>query len=219
MATQRTTSAGRTSTSTRSPKSTANPWYELRRSTIQGRGAFAKKLIPEGTQIVEYTGQLIDAKEADRRYDDATMRRHHTFLFALENGKVIDAAVGGSDARFLNHSCAPNCEAIEDEEEGRIFIEALRSIEKDEELVYDYSYARTKDTTPEDEAFYACRCGAPTCRGTILVAEKKKSKPTQAKSKSTANGTSKSKSNGAPPSKSKASPKSKSKSKSKSTRA
>jgi hypothetical protein len=146
--------------------------FAIRRSSIQGRGAFATRPIRKGSRIIEYTGERIDQDEADRRYDDGRMQRHHTFLFALDDGSTIDGADGGNESRFINHSCAPNCAAYE--ENGRIFIEALRGIAEGEELAYDYSYARTKDTTKEDEELYACRCGAPTCRGSILVAPKKR---------------------------------------------
>jgi uncharacterized protein len=139
---------------------------EVRESPIQGRGVFALRLIPAGTRIIEYTGEVISDEEADRRYDDGGMLRHHTFLFSLEDGRCIDAAVGGNDARFINHSCAPNCQALE--AHSRIWIEALRPIEGGEELTYDYAYARSEC----DEALwalYVCRCGAPECRGTILA--------------------------------------------------
>ena len=139
--------------------------------------------IRKGTKIIEYVGERISQKEADRRYDDASMKRHHTFLFALDNGKVIDAAVGGNDARFINHSCDPNCQAIETR--SRIFIEALRDIAKGEELFYDYAYERTEATTPEDEELYRCLCGSPKCRGSILAPEKPKRKAaSKAKGKS-----------------------------------
>ena len=135
--------------------------------------------IRRGTRIIEYTGEVIDDEEADNRYDDETMRRHHTFLFAVAKDVVIDGAVGGSDASYINHSCEPNCEAVI--EDQRIFIEALRTIEPGEELVYDYQYER--DGAPDEswETLYACECGAPTCRGTILAPVKKKRKPRRAK--------------------------------------
>ena len=141
--------------------------FELRRSAIQGRGAFATRRIRPGARVIEYVGEHISRDEGDRRYDDEHMGRHHTFLFALEDGSVIDAAVGGNDARFINHSCDPNCIAVE--EDGRIFIEALRNIQPGAELTYDYAYERTGDHTDEDEALYVCRCGAKNCRGTILA--------------------------------------------------
>jgi SET domain-containing protein len=161
------------------PRTSSLP-FEIRRSAIQGRGAFATRPIRKGSRIVEYTGERIDQDEADRRYDDGDMKRHHTFLFALDDGTTIDGAVGGNESRYINHSCDPNCAAYE--QDGRIFVEAKRAIAEGEELAYDYSYARTKHTTKEDEELYACRCGSPKCRGTILVAPKKR-KPTKAAAK------------------------------------
>jgi SET domain-containing protein len=154
------------------------PFFELRRSSIQGRGAFALRRIRRGTRIIEYTGEVIDDEEADERYDDETMRRHHTFLFAVEKDVVIDGAVGGSDASYINHSCEPNCEAVI--EDQRVFIEALRTIEPGEELLYDYQYERDGEPDKSWEKLYACHCGAPSCRGTILAPEKKR-KPRRAK--------------------------------------
>lgn len=144
-----------------------NPPFELRRSKIQGRGAFATRDIRKGERIIEYIGEHITWKEADRRYDDGKMGRHHTFLFTLNDRIVVDAAVGGNDARFINHSCEPNCEAVIVND--HIYIEALRDIATGEELAYDYAYERDKDTAEEDERLYVCRCGAARCRGTILA--------------------------------------------------
>ena len=150
----------------------AEPLFELRKSDIQGRGAFATRRIRKGTRIIEYIGEKITSEEGDERYDDSAMGRHHTFLFSLDNGYVIDAAVGGNEARFINHSCDPNCEAII--EKGHIYIDALRTIHPGEELAYDYAYERSDDHTEEDEALYKCRCGADSCRGTILAPPRKK---------------------------------------------
>ncbi len=149
-----------------------NPWFELRRSRIQGRGAFAKRRIRKGTRIIEYTGEIITDDEADRRYDDEKMDRHHTFLFAVDVNHVIDGARRGNDARYINHSCDPNCEAVI--EDNRVYIDALRTIEPGEELLYDYQYERDGDPQPSWDRLYACECGAPNCRGTILKPEKKK---------------------------------------------
>lgn len=154
--------------------SRTTPPFEIRRSAIQGRGAFATRLIRRGQRVIEYTGERIDNDEADRRYDDGKMSRHHTFLFIVDDDTVVDAAVGGNDARFINHSCDPNLEAVV--EGKRIFIYALRTIRPGEELAYDYQYERFDTHTEEDERFYACRCGAPNCRGTILVPPRKKRK-------------------------------------------
>jgi SET domain-containing protein len=148
-------------------KEEPNPYFEVRQSAIQGKGAFATRNIRKGTRLIEYLGQRITWRTADKRYDDEKMGRHHTFLFTVDDKTVIDAAVNGNDARFLNHSCDGNCEAIEDRK--RIFIEARRSIKAGDELLYDYQYERTDDHTEEDERFYACRCGSSKCRGSILA--------------------------------------------------
>ncbi len=162
--------------------------FELRPSSIQGRGAFATRAIRKGARIIEYLGERISQAVADERYDDTKMSRHHTFLFNVDEDTVIDAAHQGNDARFINHSCDPNCQAFL--EGDRIFIYALRDIAVGEELSYDYAYDRTEDMGPEEEALYVCRCGASTCRGTILAPldqkdeEEAAAKKTRAKSKS-----------------------------------
>ncbi len=152
----------------------AVPAFEIRRSRIQGRGGFATRRIKKGERIGEYTGERISQGEGDRRYDDDAMSRHHTFLFAVSARTVIDAAVGGNDTRFINHSCDPNCDAVI--ERGRVFIDACKPIAEGEELFYDYSYEREKDAGPDAESQYPCWCGTKKCRGTILVPEKKKKK-------------------------------------------
>ena len=160
----------------RKPSTTkqANKYFALRRSSIQGKGAFATRPIKRGTRIIEYTGERISPEEADRRYDDGGMGRHHTFLFSVDSKICIDAAVGGNDARFINHSCAPNCEAVD--ERKHIYIEAIRDIAPGEELTYDYQYERDGTEDEKWEKIYVCQCGAPTCRGTILAPKKKHGK-------------------------------------------
>ncbi|MDB4888226.1 MAG: hypothetical protein JWL61_81 [Gemmatimonadetes bacterium] len=148
-------------------KEEPNPYVELRTSAIQGTGAFATRNIKKGTRIIEYLGQRISWRTADKRYDDDNMKRHHTFLFTVDEKICIDGAVNGSDARFINHSCDGNAEAIN--ERKRIFIDARKNIKAGEELLYDYQYERTDEHTEEDEKFYACRCGSPKCRGSILA--------------------------------------------------
>jgi hypothetical protein len=141
--------------------------FEIRRSSIQGRGGFATRPIKKGERIIEYTGERISWKEADRRYEDETMQRHHTFLFTLTSRTCVDAAVGGNDARFINHSCDPNCEAVI--VNNRIYIEATRDIAPGEELSYDYAYERDAESGDDEEKLYVCHCGAKNCRGTILA--------------------------------------------------
>ncbi len=144
--------------------------FVIKRSAIAGRGAFATRDIKKGERLIEYVGERITHAEADARYDDEAMASHHTFLFAVNRRTVIDAARQGNDARFINHSCAPNCEAVI--EGARVFIDAIKPIARGAELFYDYAYERDGSETAEDEARYACRCGAAKCRGTILAPRK-----------------------------------------------
>lgn len=141
-------------------------WFRLGPSPIQGRGAFAGRFIPRRTRIIEYTGERITHAEADARYDDESMERHHTWLFSVSGRVVVDAAFGGNDARFINHSCEPNC--VIEIERGRVYVDAWVDIQVGEELTYDYAYEREDGDDKESEKNYACRCGATRCRGTIL---------------------------------------------------
>jgi len=141
--------------------------YVLRPSPMHGVGAFAAGPIRRGTRIIEYTGERITHAEADARYDDASMDRHHTFLMIVNRRWVLDAAVGGNDARFVNHSCDPNCEIVV--ARGRVFIEAIADIRPGEEITYDYAYEREEGDDAIATSRYPCRCGAVRCRGTILA--------------------------------------------------
>ena len=141
--------------------------YDIRSSPIQGKGAFATRPIAAGTRLVEYTGERLTPDEADARYPEVPGERHHTYLFAIDDEIVIDAAVGGNDARWINHSCAPNCDAVIDD--GRIWIETIREVAPGEELAYDYAYALEERHTPAAKRRFPCHCGAATCRRTILA--------------------------------------------------
>jgi SET domain-containing protein len=154
-----------TSTGGRQP-----PPFRVRRSKIHGRGVFAARRIRKGTRIVEYVGERVTHAEADRRYEDRPIDDNHTLLFIVDARTVIDAGVRGNAARFINHSCAPNCETLI--EDGRVFIRALRGIEAGEELSYDYQIKRERGDPPDIDAIFACRCGAPDCRGTMLAGPK-----------------------------------------------
>jgi uncharacterized protein len=156
--------------------------FETRRSEIQGTGAFATKPIRAGQRIVEYIGERISSEEADRRYDESKMKRHHTFLFTVEEDLVVDGGSNGNEAIYINHSCDPNCEAVIDEN-NRIWIYALRPIKVGEELAYDYQFERTGSARLDAqlEKFYACRCGSERCRGSLLKKKKIRRRDTAAK--------------------------------------
>ena len=161
-----------------------SPLVEARNSEIHGTGVYAIAPIKKGTRVIEYLGDRISHAEADRRYEKKGDDDGHTFLFIASNRTVIDAGVRGNDARFINHSCNPNCETVI--ENGRVFIEAIRNIKPGEELGYDYQLTWETTDDPQELALYACRCGAKRCRGTMLDREpldKPKQKPKKAKKK------------------------------------
>lgn len=141
--------------------------FEVRPSSIQGLGAFATVSIPAGVRLIEYTGERLTPAQAEARYPDGEDDRHHTYLFAIDDDIVLDAAVNGNEARFINHSCDPNCDAVV--EDGRIWIETIRDVAPGEELAYDYAYALEQRHTPAAKRRYPCVCGSAKCRGTILA--------------------------------------------------
>jgi SET domain-containing protein len=141
---------------TRSPaageRRRTRPIIEKRRSRIHGAGVFATGRISKNTRIVDYAGEKISNQESlkrERRY----IRNGHIWCFKLTNRSVVDAGVGGNIARFINHSCAPNCYVhIKD---GVIWIRAARTIRKGEELTYDYN--------TDGDGLIMCRC-RPGCQ-------------------------------------------------------
>ncbi len=156
---------------------------QTRRSGVHGQGVYAALDLAEGETLVEYTGEVIDWNEALRRHPHDPTDPHHTFYFHIDEDHVIDAKVGGNSSRWINHSCAPNCESEVDK--GRVFVRALRNIEAGEELFYDYGLVIDEPHTPELLAQYPCWCGAATCRGTLLAPQEKKSPRKERKSRKT----------------------------------
>jgi SET domain-containing protein len=144
----------------------------VRQSGVHGKGVFALEPIAAGERLIEYKGQRISWKEALRRHPHNPDEPNHTFYFALDSGDVIDGKVKGNSARWINHSCAPNCEA--EEIDGHVFIDALRDIGAGEELFYDYGLVIDARQTKKLKKEYECRCGARKCRGTMLAALDKK---------------------------------------------
>ena len=156
------------------PRKTAADRVEVRKSGIHGRGVYATAPIRKGARVIEYTGEHMPWDKAmdlpPRDPDDP----FHTFFFSLDNGDVIDAGRGGNDARWINHSCDPNCET--NEEDDRIFVYALRSIRAGEELFYDYKIVPAERRTKKLEKDFACLCGTAKCRGTMLEPPKPRKK-------------------------------------------
>jgi SET domain-containing protein len=140
---------------------------QVRKSGVHGKGVFALRPIAAGERIIEYTGEIITWPEALRRHPHDPADPNHTFYFSLDDGgHVIDAKVGGNASRWINHACEPNCQA--DEEEGRVYIQALRDLSPGEELFYDYGLVIDERYTPKLKKEYECRCGSPKCRKTML---------------------------------------------------
>jgi uncharacterized protein len=140
---------------------------QVRRSGVHGKGVFALRPIAKGETIIEYKGEVITWPEALRRHPHDPEDPHHTFYFHVDEDHVIDAKYGGNAARWINHSCEPNCEA--DEIDGRVFIKALRKLRPGEELFYDYGLVIDERYTPKLKKLYECRCGARRCRHTMLA--------------------------------------------------
>lgn len=166
------------------PLMRTSPWIQVRNSKIHGKGVFAAKRIPKGTRIIEYIGERISYKEADDRYADHDPNDNHTFLFIVDRKTVIDGGRKGNAARYINHSCDGNCESAI--AERRVFIDAARDIAKGEELGYDYEIGRDKSDPPNVDEIYACRCGSPKCRGTMLWPDKRPKPKKKAKRKAKA---------------------------------
>ena len=149
-------------------------YIKVRNSKHHANGVFAARKIPAGARIIEYQGKRITEKQAEKRFGQDPENPHHTFFFSLESGKLIDGGDEGNEARWINHSCEPNCEA--EEEKGRVFIHALRDITRGEELNYDYGLVIDEKMSKALKKAYACRCGSESCRGTMLAIKKKKKK-------------------------------------------
>ena len=147
-------------------KPVTSPYVVVRHSKIHGNGVFAKKDIPKGAKVIEYVGEKVTKKESDKRADDVIERASHkageglVYMFELNKRYDIDGNVSWNTARFINHSCDPNCET--DIENDRIWITAIKDIKKGEELSYDYGYDF------EHYEDHPCKCGSKNCVGFIL---------------------------------------------------
>ena len=156
-------------------RSKAPAWHVVRPSPLHGKGVFAACDIPEETCILEYRGRRITTEEADELPSYSPDDPNHTFFFSLSSGKIIDGGQRGNDARWINHSCEPNCEARENEAGTKLWIYSLRDIAEGEELFFDYALVIEGRKTKKLKEQYRCLCGAPSCRGTMLALPKRKS--------------------------------------------
>ncbi len=130
----------------------------IRNSGIHGTGAFAARRLSRGARVIEYVGERIDKEESLRRCEG-----NNEYIFSLDHEHDLDGNVPWNPARFINHSCEPNCEAIF--EAGNIWIVAARDICPGEEITFNYGFDL------EDYRRYPCHCGAPRCVGYIVAEE------------------------------------------------
>ena len=165
----RKTAAVPAKTTTASKAVTSHPGRKLqvRKSSVHGKGVFALRPIRKGENFIEYTGEVITWSEALRRHPHDPSQPDHTFYFHLDEELVIDGKVGGNESMWINHSCAPNCEA--EDETGRVYLLALRDIEVGEEIFFDYGLVIEERHTAALKKRFECRCGAKTCRGSMLA--------------------------------------------------
>lgn len=157
------------SASTSAPEIVQNsPAFFVKTSSVHGVGVFAHRTIAAGECIIEYEGERIEWTEALDRASAKNNPLNLTYFFSLNDGRVIDGGSNGNEARFINHSCEPNCEAFE-HDDGRVWIYSLQEIAQGEELSYSYPLIYEGRHTPAVKRAFACRCGAPSCSGTMLM--------------------------------------------------
>ena len=142
--------------------------WKVKRSKIHGTGVFATQKIPKNTDIIQYVGEKILKKEGDRRSSLRIKKFLNSkitgsvYIFELNKKFDIDGSPLYNKARYINHSCSPNCEV--DIKKGKIWISSIRTIKKNEELSYDYGFEFDKD----DYKDYKCRCNSKNCIGYII---------------------------------------------------
>lgn len=136
----------------------AHASIKVRKSKIEGRGVFARVAIPPESHVMTYLGEVISKPEATRR-----LKAGNPYIFTLNDTEDLDGDIPANLARYVNHSCEPNCESRHDDDEIRIY--AIKAIEPKEELTMNYGYAF------EDYSDHPCRCGAPSCVGFVVAEE------------------------------------------------
>ena len=142
--------------------------WKIKKSKIHGTGIYALEDIKKGTQIIEYVGEKITKAEGDKRSANRIKKflnkknEGSVYIFELNKKYDLDGTPEYNKARYINHSCSPNCEV--DIIKNRIWISAIKKIKKGDELNYDYGYPFDK----EDYSDHECKCGANNCIGYII---------------------------------------------------
>ena len=148
-------------------RKTKSEYVKVRKSGIHNKGIFAKKDIPKGTKVIEYVGEKITKKESDKRADRVIeehkrkeKKKGSVYIFELNNKYDLDGYPKYNTARWINHSCDPNCET--ENINNHIWIIAIKDIKKGEEISYDYGYSL------DEFEEHPCRCGSKNCVGYIV---------------------------------------------------
>ena len=145
--------------------------WKIKKSRVHGTGIFATEDIKANTKIIEYIGEKVTRSEGDRRSEIRIKKYLNSkttgsvYIFELNSRYDIDGSFGYNKARYINHSCDPNCEV--DIVRGRIWISSIKDIKKGQELNYDYGYEFDKD----DFTDHKCRCGSKNCIGYIISSD------------------------------------------------
>ncbi|MFM8533584.1 MAG: SET domain-containing protein [Acidimicrobiia bacterium] len=135
-------------------KAVSLPKIERKKSRLHGFGVFALGTINKNKRIIDYAGELISNKQSENR-EDKYLSKGCIWVFRVNRNWSRDAAVGGNIARFINHSCTPNCWIEVDAKTKTIWVRAAKKITKGQELVYDYN--------TEGDKVIPCRC-RPGCK-------------------------------------------------------
>ena len=153
------------------PSKVFNQFITVKNSKMHGKGVFASRNIKKNSRIIEYIGEKITKREGDLRSEKRLKRYLNSkktgsvYIFELNSRYDIDGSLSYNKARFINHSCKPNCEV--QIKNGHIWIYSIRNIKKNEELSYDYGYEFDKD----DYSDHSCRCGSKNCIGYIISSD------------------------------------------------
>ena len=145
--------------------------WKVKKSGVHGYGVFATKDIKKNTRIIEYIGEKVSRKEGDKRSERRIKKYLNSektgsvYIFELNKKYDIDGSPLYNKARYINHSCDPNCEV--DILDDKIWISSIRNIKKGDELSYDYGYEFDKS----DFKDHICKCGSKSCIGFIISSD------------------------------------------------
>jgi hypothetical protein len=156
----------------RRPRRSSRPRHPQRNPSPSTRYAAIERPAIEAHHRIPRRTHQLGPRDATRRGSRRPGQPH--LLFQPADGRIIDGGKRGNDARWINHACEPNCEAYE--EDGRVYIHALHDIDAGEELNYNYALIYDERHTPALKRLFACRCGTPSCNGTMLAPKRRKRK-------------------------------------------